>query len=119
MNLTVSVDRLRLYGRHGVGQQERRVGNIFEVSLSVDCPAAMHGAEADDLSQIVSYADLVDLIRSEMAVPAQLIEHVAWRIARSVSAKFPSVTAGSVTVSKLTPPCGAEMAGASVTITWP
>lgn len=119
MNLTVSVDRLRLYARHGVGEQERRVGNIFEVSLSVDCPAALQGAEADDLSQTVSYADLVDLIRSEMSLPSRLIEHAAWRIVRRVSARFPAVTAGNVTVSKLTPPCGAEMAAASVTIAWP
>ncbi len=119
MNLTVSVDRLRLFARHGVSDQERRVGNIFEVSMSVDCPAAMQGAEADDLSQTISYADLVEIISSEMAVPARLIEHAAWRIVRRVSARFPAVTAGSVTVSKLTPPCGAEMAAASVTLAWP
>ena len=87
--------------------------------MSVDCPAAMQGAEADDLSQTISYADLVEIISSEMAVPARLIEHAAWRIVRRVSARFPAVTAGSVTVSKLTPPCGAEMAAASVTLAWP
>lgn len=119
MNLTVSVDRLRLYARHGVSDQERRVGNMFEVSIAVECPSAIEGAATDDLSQTISYADLVEIIRSEMTVPSRLIEHAAWRIVRRVSARFPAVTAGSVTVSKLTPPCGAEMAAASVTIAWP
>ncbi|ROS94567.1 dihydroneopterin aldolase [Paramuribaculum intestinale] len=119
MKLTVSVDRMRLFARHGVSGQERRTGNLFEVSLTVSCPGAIEGAEADDLAHTVSYADLTELIRSEMSVPAQLIEHVAWRIARRVVADFPAVDAGSVTVSKLTPPCGAEMAAASVTLRWP
>ena len=119
MNLTVSVDRLRLYARHGVSDQERRVGNMFEVSIAVECPSAIEGASTDDLSQTISYADLVEIIRSEMTVPARPTEHAAWRIVRRVSARFPAVTAGSVTVSKLTPPCGAEMAAASVTIAWP
>lgn len=119
MNLTVSVDRLRLFARHGVSDQERRVGNLFEVSIAVECPSAIDGAASDDLSQTISYADLVEIIRSEMSLSSRLIEHVAWRIVRSVSAKLPAVTGGSVTVSKLTPPCGAEMAAASVTIAWP
>lgn len=119
MNLTVSVERMRLFARHGVSGQERRTGNIFEVTLSVSCPGAIAGAAADDLGLTLSYADLTDLIRSEMSVPSQLIEHVAWRIIGRIKSGFPAVESGRITISKLTPPCGAEMAAASVTIDWP
>lgn len=111
--MTITLDSLRFYAYHGVGAQERIVGNDFEVTLSVQIPATA----SDDLASTVSYADLAEVVRREMSVPSDLIEHVAVRISRAVEAEFPAVAGGSVKVAKLKPPIpGAELRSASVTL---
>lgn len=117
MNGTITISRLRLHARHGVLEQETRVGNEFEVTLSVTVP--MTSALTDDeLEGTVNYADLVDVIRHEMATPSKLIEHVAWRISRAVTKACPTVVGGSVTVTKLCPPLGVQVEGVSCTFNW-
>lgn len=120
MNVEIKVDRLKVFARHGVLPQERVVGNDFEVTVTavVDMPEDV--LAADDLAGTVSYAGIVDVIRREMAEPSQLIEHVAWRIGRSVMREHTAVESCRVTVAKLLPPIpSAQMKSASVTIAFP
>ena len=107
---TVAIERMRVYAYHGVGPQERVVGNEFEVSLAVEVDAS-DAASGDDVGLTVSYADLAAIVSEEMARPSQLLEHVAARIREAV-------VAGRVTVAKLTPPMPADVASASVTLRW-
>lgn len=117
MEGTITIDRLRVYARHGVMEQERRVGNEYEVTLSVTL-AMDRALTEDDLTGTMNYATAVDIIRREMAVPSRLIENVAWRIKQAVTAAFPAITAGSVVVTKVCPPMGAQVAGVSCSIKW-
>ncbi len=113
MNSTVFINRLRLYARHGVMEQERRVGAEFEVSLRVQYNIS-RAMETDDVADTLSYADLSDLVHREMAVPSRLLEHVAGRIAHAVIQAWPEAEAVDVTLTKLNPPMGADCAGAGV-----
>jgi len=113
--MTITVDRLRVYAHHGVAPQERTVGNIFEVTASVDIPPVA----TDHIDATVSYAELAELIRREMAIESMLLEHVCIRLRDAIAIAFPQVTGGKVAVSKLTPPIpGTQMAAATVSITW-
>lgn len=114
---TIAIDRMKVYAYHGVDPQERAVGNDFEVSLAVEVDAAA-AAAGDDVDLTVSYADLAAIVATEMARPSRLLEHVAARIRRAVTARFPTVAAGRVTVAKLTPPMRANVASASVSLAW-
>lgn len=101
MNTCVSIDRLRLRACHGVMPQERDCGNDFEVSVKME----INGYDGSDrLEATVNYAEVIDLIRCEMAQPSALIEHAATRIASAIRRQFPDVTGGVVTVAKLRPP---------------
>ena len=113
----ITIDRLRVYARHGVFAQETLVGNDFEVSarLEVSVPDAMSD---DTLEGTVSYADVIDLIKREMSTPSRLLEHVTARIACAIASAFPAVLGGTVTVTKLHPPISAQLAGAAFTLTW-
>lgn len=113
--MTITVDALRFYARHGVGAQERAVGNDFEVSVEIEIPPVY----TDELTDTVSYADIVDIVKTEMAQPSKLIEHVAARIRDALLRRFPTIRSGRVRVAKLTPPIpGAQMASAAVTLAW-
>ena len=117
MNLTVHIDRMRLRAFHGLFPQERAVGNIFTVSLSVTFAVNEQQLETDTIDGTVSYADLADIIREQMAVPSNLLEHVALRIIRQVRQLTPCST-GTITIEKLTPPIPAAMQSAGITLTW-
>ncbi len=115
MSGTITLRRMRFFARHGVGEQERAVGNRFEVTLSVRCP--MDKALTDDnLSGTVNYAELYDTVEKEMAIPSQLLENVAWRIAQAVKREYPQIEGGTVTVTKVTPPFKCDLDGVDVTI---
>jgi len=104
---------LRLYAYHGVMAQERRVGGWYTLSLRVhyNIICAM---ESDEVSDTVNYAELFEMVKAEMSIPSNLLEHVAGRIAKAVFNAYPDVTAIDLTIVKDNPPMGAHCRGAGV-----
>ena len=115
MTTRISLNRLRFHAFHGVMEQERRVGNDFEVSLTVDYPFEK-ALTSDDLDHTLNYALLYDVIAAEMQQPSKLLEHVAGRIIKAVKARFPIVKGGTISVAKLTPPIKGQMESIAVTV---
>lgn len=113
----ITVKGLRLRACHGVMPQERTVGNDFEVSAELHYDA-LDAIDSDNIDLALSYADVVEVIKSEMAVPSQLIEHAAGRIAGALLHAFPLITGGTLTLAKPHPPMRAQIESASVTITF-
>lgn len=112
----IAVNGLLLRAAHGVSEQERRVGTDFEVSLWVDVPMSERAEVTDSLDDTISYAELVEIAREQMAVPSLLIEHAAGRIARAIRQRYGAmIAAGEVTVAKLAPPITAQLRGVSYT----
>lgn len=117
MKTTVSIDRLVIFARHGVLEQEAITGNEFEVSVTVEYDF-IAAAERDDVDLTLNYAELTDMVKDAMATPRRLIETVALDIARRIRARWPQAPSGSVTVAKLHPPIERPAPRASVTIAW-
>ena len=85
---TIHIKRLALYGHHGVMPQEKVVGAMFYVSLQIKCEVAEEAYLQDDLSGTISYADIIDHVRKEMSIPSALLEHLAYRVAKSLIDAF-------------------------------
>ena len=112
----VFVKNIRLHAFHGVMPQERITGNDYLVSVSADCPLAV-AAESDSVDDTLSYAHIYNIVKEEMALQSNLVEHVAGRIGRRVLAEFPLADNVRVEVVKLNPPMGAACDGAGVELT--
>lgn len=112
MKATIEVDGLRLMGRHGVLGQERTVGNIFEVSLSLVYPPALRAVASDSVDDTLNYASAIEIVKKVMSEPSALLEHVAGRIHADLLAAYPEIESGRITVSKLAPPVSAELTAA-------
>lgn len=106
---------MRLYAYHGVMEQENVVGGEFEVSVWVDYDFS-HAIESDSLEDTISYADLCDIVKREMAVPSKLVEHVAGRIAKAIISASPLTKKVRVRLAKVNPPMGADCDGAGVEV---
>ena len=109
----VFVKNIRLHAFHGVMPQERITGNDYLVSVSADCPLAV-AAESDSVDDTLNYAHIYNIVKEEMALQSNLVEHVAGRIGRRVLAEFPLADNVGVEVVKLNPPMGAACDGAGV-----
>ena len=114
---TIEVNGLEVFARHGVGEQERKVGNMFTVDLqlNVDLSRAM---ASDSVEDTVNYAEVIALVKSEMAVQSLLLENVVYRIKVAIVTKFPQVNGGMVRVAKLTPPIPCKVISVAVVTRW-
>ncbi|MBR4572193.1 MAG: dihydroneopterin aldolase [Prevotella sp.] len=106
---------MRLHACHGVLKQERTVGNDYVVNVSVDYPFEP-ALESDDVSDTLNYSLLAEIVKREMALPSNLLEHVAGRIARAVTSQFPLTESVTVDIRKIAPPFSADCDGAGVRI---
>lgn len=110
----ISVNRIKVYARHGVSPQERVVGADFYVTVSALVDVEASAWQDDQLEGTADYSRFVNIVRREMAIPSNLLEHVAARIGSAVLAECPSVQKVSVTIEKENPPLGVLCAGISV-----
>ena len=110
---SIFINGLRLYAFHGVLPQERQVGGEFTVDLRVHYNI-YKATETDRVEDTISYADLCDIVKREMAQPSALLEHVAGRIAKTVIQTYPSVESVWLRLTKVNPPMGADCSGAGV-----
>jgi dihydroneopterin aldolase len=109
----VILREVRFHAFHGVMPQERKVGADFTVSLRVGADLS-RAVESDAVEDTLNYATLYEVVKQEMAIPSQLLEHVAGRIGKAVFNRFPQVETVEVVLTKVNPPMGADCQGASV-----
>ena len=119
MRTNIKLEKMRFHAHHGVMEQERRVGNDFEVTVEVEYPFEK-AMESDDLNDTMNYAELYSIVEREMSIPSQLLEHVAGRIITSIKKEFPEAGAGELIITKLHPPfkCDMPCGGAMVKVKW-
>ena len=111
----IAINDMRFYAHHGCFEQERTIGTNFRVDL-VFTTDTSRAELSDNIGDTVSYLDVYQVVKSEMAKPSNLLEHVARRVGEAVLAKFPAVEDVTVAVHKLNPPLGGQMDSVSVTL---
>jgi dihydroneopterin aldolase len=111
----ITLTGLRVFGRHGVFEHEKRDGQEFVVDITVwlDLTAA---AATDDLAQTLHYGELAELAAGIVGgAPYDLIESVAGKIAEQVLLD-PRLRAVEVTVHKPSAPIPLTFDDVAVTI---
>ena len=71
---------------------------------------------SDNLKDTIDYVVLQRIVAEEMEIRSKLLEHVGQRIINKVLLKAPLVNYVKVTVSKVNPPIGGDVAEVSVTL---
>lgn len=104
---------IRAEGAHGVLHEERASPQPFEVDLRIEADLDV-AARTDDLTETVDYAGVVSKVAALIEGESfDLIETLADRIAGAVLAD-PRVVAVEVSLRKLAPAVGVEIAWAGV-----
>lgn len=106
---------MRFYAHHGCFEQERAIGTHFRVDLWFETDTT-RAEMSDNIADTVSYLEVYQVVKREMEIPSNLLEHVARRIGEGVRREFAAVSAVRVKVSKMNPPLGGQMDSVSVEI---
>ena len=106
---------MHFYAHHGCFEQERAIGTNFRVDLCFETDTSI-AEQSDNIADTVSYLDVYQVVKREMEIPSNLLEHVGRRICDAVVREFPTVTAVTATVHKLNPPLGGQMDSVSVEV---
>lgn len=113
METKITINEMHFYAYHGVGEQERKVGNRFTVDLVLTADL-QQAVRSDCLQDTVNYGAAYEVVKAEMAIPSALLEHVGGRILAALKERFPQLAEAEVRVSKMCPPFGGDVRSASV-----
>ena len=109
----IVLEDLKLFGKHGVFEEERIIGSHFIYNIEVQF-AWQDSFENDDLTNGVDYSQLVLLIQEENKLSSNLLENLAQRILKRIYNDFNSVTKVKLRVSKTNPPINADIESISI-----
>ena len=94
--------------------EEGQIGSDYLVNLKVK--ANLDKAQnSDDLHDTVDYVLLHKIVKDQMAIRSKLLEHVGKRIVDKILVSISEVSSATVTVAKVNPPIGGDVAEVSVT----
>ena len=84
----ISLENIRLYGYHGATQNERELGQRFEIDVEIIADLS-EAVKTDDMKKTVNYEKVYRLVESEVVNEKyHLLEAMADKIARDVLKEF-------------------------------
>ena len=117
MRSYIELENMKFYAHHGVLSQEKKIGNEYLVTLRIKCDLSM-ALISDNLPSTINYAEIYEVIKKEMNVHSELIEHVAGRILRAIHLNWPQIEEITLKLSTLNPPIKGDIDKASVLLNW-
>ncbi len=112
----IKLNKVKVYAYHGCLIEEGQIGSDYLVDLKVKSNL-VKASLSDELMDTVDYVHLNKIIKEEMAERSKLLEHVCKRILDRAFAEIPELEKATVTVRKINPPIGGDVASVGVTLT--
>lgn len=116
-SMYIHLKGLKLYAFHGVLPQENKIGAEYTIDLRLKTDFTT-AAQNDELKGTINYADVFNIVKREMQIPSQLLEHVSFRIARQLFYNFPTLTEVNICLYKQNPPMEADCKQVGVEATY-
>ena len=106
----IYLKNIKIYAYHGCMEEEKKIGSDYLVNLIVHADLSL-SCESDELKDTVDYVALLDIVKNQMKMRANLLENVADRVVNKIISKFPSVKKAVVKIAKLNPPINGDVDG--------
>lgn len=99
--ITIKLENLQFYSFHGIHDEERILGNNYEVNvvLSVNVDE-----QINNLEQTVNYVAVYEMIKQRMRIPTPLLETLAQDISKAIHNMLNRNLTISVSIIKINPP---------------
>ena len=100
--MTIELKGLRFFAEHGMYAEERKVGNQFEIDLSVDYKAQKHVITS--MEETLNYVDIYRIIEEVFSKHKFLLETCAMEISDAIYEHFSQIKSISLSIKKINPP---------------
>ena len=112
----IEVKNIKIYTNHGCLEEEAKIGSEYRVDIKVNADLSK-SSKTDDLLDTVDYVHLNKIAFEEMAIRSKLLEEVAQRMLTRIFAEIPMVKKAKVSVAKINPPIGGNVAEVAIVLT--
>ncbi|MCD6092307.1 MAG: dihydroneopterin aldolase [Bacteroidales bacterium] len=112
----IAIEGMEFYAYHGCFEEEKIIGTSFVVDFYFKTDTS-EAEKTDSLRKTVNYLEVYQVIKKEMEISSNLLEHISRRILMAIQNEFPQVEWSKVKVQKLNPPLGGKMKSVSVSLT--
>ena len=112
---SIHLKNIRVFTNHGCLTEEEKIGSDYIVNLLVEADLSS-AAKSDKLIDTVDYVYLNAIVVEEMKIRSKLLEHVGQRIIARVLEELSMVQLVKVSVAKVNPPIGGDVAEVVVTM---
>ena len=110
--ITVELNNLVFTAFHGIHEEEKILGNEYEVNASVE----FH-ERADVIVHIhdtVNYVTIFNIIKNRMSIPTPLLETIAMETGNDIYKEFSDLKSIKISIQKKHPPIEGIQGSASV-----
>ena len=104
----ISVNGIKAYAYHGCLDEERKIGSDYVVNVTVETDLKSSSI-SDQLSDTVDYVSINSIVKQEMSIPSNLLEHVVKRIIDSIIKHHKMIDTVEVSVAKINPPINGDV----------
>ena len=100
--LTIQLHQLQFFAYHGVFEEERLLGNNYQVDVSISYQP--NQPTITQLSDTIDYSSVYQLLHERMQIPTPLLETIATEFAQDILTRFPLAEQVMFSILKLHPP---------------
>jgi dihydroneopterin aldolase len=104
----ILLEGMEFFAYHGCFKEEQLIGTRFIVDLEVTLDT-ISAEKSDQLHDTLNYQEVYRIVKREMEVRSNLLEHVARRILDALKETFPATGMIQVKISKINPPLGGKV----------
>jgi len=108
----IHLNNLRFFAEHGMYEQERAVGNEFEVNISLEIKAPKEKIKS--LEDTINYTEVYRIAKELFSERKPLLETLAMEIAEELKKEFSSIKGLSIQIIKLNPPITSFVGSVSI-----
>ena len=95
----IVLNKMEFYGFHGVPDSERKIKQLFEISVSFNYDFTQAAID-DNLDETINYVEVYNICKNELGKKYKLIESIAYRIAHAIKNKYENIDNIEVKISK-------------------
>ena len=100
--MTIELKGLKFFAEHGMYQEERKVGNQFEIDLEVSFKVPKHTVTSID--ETVNYVEIYRIVEERFSEHRNLLETCAMEISQALHDYFSEIKKVFITIKKINPP---------------
>lgn len=110
--VTVQLRNLLFNAFHGIHEEEKILGNEYEVNASVEFHE--RNEVIKHINETVNYAVIYNIIKKRMGIPTPLLETIVMETGNEIHKAFPDLKSIFLSIKKMHPPIEGMQGSAEV-----